>query len=207
MLDEMKVKEFIKELASNSPAPGGGSVACVNGAMAAGLGAMVCRLTIGKEIYKDVEDLFKEKLPKLDKLHAELTELIDKDANAFNGVMASFKMPKDTDEQIIARSKKIQEEYKKAALVPMSTARACKKVLDIILELGTQGNKNAVSDIAVGALNALTGLKSAILNVQINLPSIKDETFKSETRIEIEEMLKGADEKVQNLIDAAKSQF
>ncbi len=203
----MTVEGFIQELASDSAAPGGGSAACLAGALGAGLGAMVSRLTIGKKGYEAVESFFQEKIVELDVLHKELTELIDTDANAFNGVMAAFKLPKTTDEEKSARSAKIQEEYKVAALVPMTTVRTCKKVLDILLEIGTKGNKNALSDVAVGALNALSGLKGAALNVEINLPSIKDESFKSEMVKELEKIMNGLDDITSNLIKEARSLF
>ena len=203
----MTVEGFIQELASDSAAPGGGSAACLAGALGASLGAMVSRLTIGKKGYEAVESFFQEKIVELDVLHKELTELIDTDANAFNGVMAAFKLPKTTDEERSARSAKIQEEYKVAALVPMTTVRTCKKVLDILLEIGTKGNKNALSDVVVGALNALSGLKGAALNVEINLPSIKDESFKSEMVKELEEIMNGLDDITSNLIKEARSLF
>ncbi|UYP46595.1 hypothetical protein NEF87_002880 [Candidatus Lokiarchaeum ossiferum] len=207
LLKDLTVEGFIQELASDSAAPGGGSAACLAGALGAGLGAMVSRLTIGKKGYEALEPFFKEKIVELDELHKELTDLIDKDANAFNGVMAAFKLPKNTDEEKAARSAKIQEEYKVAALVPMTTVRACKKVLDILLEIGTKGNKNALSDVAVGALNALTGLKGAALNVEINLPSIKDEAFKSEMTRELAEIMSNLDYKISNLVIEIRDLF
>ncbi|MHA1584332.1 MAG: cyclodeaminase/cyclohydrolase family protein [Promethearchaeota archaeon] len=207
MLKDLKVQGFIEELASDSPAPGGGSAACVAGAMGAALGAMVSRLTVGKKGYESVNAFFEEQIPKLDKLHHHLTELIDEDANAFTGVIKAFKMPKDTEDNKRIRSKKIQEEYKKAALIPMTTVRTCKEVLDILFEMGVKGNKNALSDVAVGALSALTGLKSAALNVEINLPSIKDETFKSEMEEELSSILSNLDEKVNVLVKEAHSNF
>lgn len=206
-LKNYSVQGFVKELASDSPAPGGGSVACVAGAMGAALGAMVSRLTIGKKGYEDISPFFSEKLKELDELHHQLTLLIDKDANAFNGVMKAFKMPKDTEEQKAARSAKIQEEYKKAAMVPLETVKTCKSVLDVILDIGIKGNKNALSDIAVGAMNALTGLKSAALNVEINLPAIKDESFKKEVTSELNSILSGLDEKVNHLVEEARKNF
>jgi len=175
--------------------------------MGAGLAAMVSRLTLGKKGYEELEPFFSEKISQLDIHYKKLTKLIDKDANAFNGVIAAFKLPKDTDDAKTKRSAKIQEEYKNAALVPMETVRTCKSVLDIILEIGTKGNKNALSDIAVAALNALTGLKGAAYNVEINLPSIKDQKFNSKMKEELTTIMKGLDDKVSKLIKDAKSKF
>ncbi|MHA1794942.1 MAG: cyclodeaminase/cyclohydrolase family protein, partial [Promethearchaeota archaeon] len=170
-------------------------------------GAMVSRLTIGKKGYEEVSSLFSEKLKDLDELHHKLTMLIDKDANAFNGVIKAFKMPKDTEEQKAARSAKIQEEYKNAALVPLETVKTCKAVLDVLFEIGIKGNKNALSDIAVGAMNTLTGLKSAALNVEINLPAIKDEEFKTNVKNELLSIITGLDEKVNYLVEEARKNF
>ena len=206
-LIDMTLKEFFTELASSSPAPGGGSAACVAGAMGAALASMVANLTIGKEKYKEVEELFNEKKNQAQALMADLTTLIDRDANAFSGVIEAFKMPKETEEQKKARSAKIQEEYKKAASVPLETCRKCRGIIDLILEMGTKGNKNAVSDIAVGALCALTGLKSAALNVEINLPAIKDEEFVQKTRDELNKLLEGVEEKVNKLVEEVRKNF
>ncbi len=203
----MKITEFLDKLASNEPAPGGGSAACVAGAMGAALGSMVANLTIGKAGYEEHDEFFKEKVQKTEELRQLLTDLVDQDANAFSGVIDAFKMPKDTDEQKAARSAKIQEEYKKAAEVPMDTCIACRKVIDLHLEMGTKGNKNALSDIAVGALCALTALKSAALNVNINLPAIKDQDFVADYRKKLDELLEGVEQKVFKLVEEISSTF
>jgi glutamate formiminotransferase / formiminotetrahydrofolate cyclodeaminase len=184
-LTQLKLNAFVNELASDSPAPGGGSVAALDGALGAALGAMVCRLTIGKKEYESVQELMEKSLILFDKLSNDLVQAIEKDANAFNGVMAAFKMPKSTDEEIKARSTKIQNEYKIAAQVPLGTAKICRLVVDQLLKIGTKGNKNTLSDIAVGLQNAYSGLLSAIMNVEINLPSIKDKEFVKSTKEEI----------------------
>jgi len=206
-LENLSVADFLSELASDSPAPGGGSASCVSGAMGAGLAAMVLRLTIGKKGYEEHEQLFSEKLSQLDSNYKKLTNLINKDANAFNGVIAAFKLPKENEEDKKKRALKIQEEYKKAASIPMETVKTCKSVLDIIFEIGTKGNKNAMSDIAVAALNTLTGLKGAAYNVEINLPSIKDQEFVSKMKKELSTIMEGLDKKVSKLIEEARSKF
>lgn len=206
-LINLKMTSFLNELASDSPAPGGGSAACLTAAMGAALGSMVSNLTIGKEKYKDVEDFFKEKVQKTEKLRKKLTNLVYKDANAFSGVIQAFKMPKETEEQKAARSAKIQEEYKHAADVPMETCRTCREVIDLLEEMGTKGNAHALSDVAVGALCALTGLKSAALNVKINIPAIKDEAYVEETKKELNELLEGAEEKVNKLVEEIEKTF
>ncbi len=154
----MKLNAFLKELASDSAAPGGGSVAALDGSLGAALGAMVCRLTIGKKDYENVLDLMEKSLIIFDKLYVDLAQAIDRDANAFNGVMAAFKMPKSTDEEKTVRSAKIQEEYIVAAQFPLETAKTCRLVIDQLLKIGAKGNQNTLSDIAVGLQNAYSGL-------------------------------------------------
>ena len=207
MLVDMKITEFLKELASDSPAPGGGAAAALSGAMGAALAAMYMRLTIGKKNYEDVEDLFKKKLEEVEALRKRITELTDEDADAFNEVMAAFKLPKNTEEEKEARKKKIQEAFKKAATIPLETCKACRNVIDIVLEIGLKGNKNVMSDAAAAALCALNGLKTAALNVEINIPFIKDEEFVNKLRSELDEVMKDVDKKVEDLVNEIRKNF
>jgi len=209
MLINKVITDFLDELASDAPAPGGGSAACIAGAMGAALGSMVARLTIGKEDYKDVEKFFKKKLKKTEELRIKLTELTDKDANAFSGVIKAFRMPKDTEEEKASRSATILAEYKVAAEVPLDTCIACKEVIDLHIEMGTKGNKQALSDIAVGALCALTGLKSAMHNVEINLGWIKnkDAEYAEKMYAQLEELVEGVEEKVNRLDEEIRATF
>ncbi len=184
-LVSMKVNSFLSELASSSPAPGGGSVAALAGALGSALSSMVCNLTIGKEKYSDVQDEIKDTLKKSEKLRKELTELIDKDTEAFNDVMKAFKMPKETEGQKKKRSNAIQNGYKTAANVPLKTARTCEKILDLARLIAEKGNQNSITDAAVSGLMAQAGVDSAIFNVKINLVSIKDERFVDKISTEI----------------------
>ncbi len=189
-LASMKINNFINDLASSSPAPGGGSVAALAGSLGTALSSMVCNLTIGKEKYVDVQDEIKNTLKNSEQLRKKLTKLIDKDTEAFNDVMKAFRMPKETEEQKNRRSKAIQEGYKTAASVPLETAKTCEKILDVALVVAEKGNQNSITDAAVSALMAKSGVQSAILNVKINLGSIKDEKFVSEISAELEEIEK-----------------
>ena len=187
-LASMKVNSFLSELASSSPAPGGGSVAALAGGLGAALSSMVCNLTVGKEKYTAVQDEIKEVLKKSENLRKELTALIDKDTEAFNDVMKAFKMPKDTEEQKKKRTKAIQEGYKTATMVPLETAKTCEKILEVALIIAEKGNQNSITDSAVSALMANAGVKAAVLNVKINLGSIKDEKFVRKISAELEEI-------------------
>jgi len=196
----LSVKGFLSELASKSPAPGGGSVAALSGALGTALSSMVCNLTVGKEKYKDVENEIKEVLAKSEKLRKELTSLIDEDTEAFNDVMKAFKMPKETDEQKKKRSNAIQEGYKTAAQVPLKTAQTCTEILDIAKVLAEKGNQNSITDAAVSALMTKAGVKGAILNVRINLGSIKDEAFVGKISKELSELENSTERKTEEIL-------
>ena len=191
-LASMSVKDFLSELASSSPAPGGGSVAALSGALGAALSSMVCNLTIGKEKYLDVQDEIKKVLRKSETLRKKLTTLIDKDTQAFNDVMKAFKMPKETEEQKNNRSKAIQDGYKVAASVPLETARICEEILDVAMVVAEKGNTSSITDAAMSAIMAKAGVEGAILNVKINLGSIKDEKFVEKMRKELDEIEKNS---------------
>ena len=202
-LISLNIKQFLTELASSSPAPGGGSVAALSGALSAALSAMVCNLTIGKEKYIDIEKDIKISLKKIEKIREQLTDLIDLDTNAFNDVIKAFKMPKKTDEEIERRKNAIQKGYKNASMIPFKTAKTCQKILYIAQLLAEKGNKNSITDVAVSALMANTGLKSAILNVKINLGSINDKNYVKELSKNLSEIEKQSDiqtEKIMNII-------
>ncbi len=199
-LVSMKIGGFLSELASDSPAPGGGSVAALAGSLGAALSSMVCNLTIGKEKYADVQQEIKDTLKKSEQLRKELIKLIDEDTEAFNDVMKAFKMPKETEEQKEKRKQAIQKGYKTAAKVPLETAKTCEKILDVAMVVAEKGNKNSITDAAVSALMAQAGVKSAILNIKINLGSIKDDELVEKISFEIDELQKNADDKTNEIM-------
>jgi formiminotetrahydrofolate cyclodeaminase len=194
-LVKQNLKMFLDELASSSPAPGGGSVAALAGALGAALSSMVCNLTRGKQGYETAQAEIAEKLDKSEELRIGLTELIDKDTEAFNEVMNAIKMPKETEDQKEQRRKALQLAFKHAAEVPLETARKCIQVLEIARIVAEKGNKNSISDAAVSALMAQTGVQAAVLNVRINLSSIKDTKYVQQVSTELQELLQNAMEK------------
>jgi methenyltetrahydrofolate cyclohydrolase len=204
-LAETTVNSFLDELASESPAPGGGSVAALAGALGAALTSMVCNLTIGKENYQNVQDDMKKILKESEQLRSQLTELIDKDTLAFNEVMKALKMPKETEEQKEKRQQALQAGYKSAALVPLETAKTCEKILNLALVAAQKGNKNSITDAGVSALMAHAGVDSAIFNVKINLGSIKDEKFVEKISFELKELHEKTIEKTQNITNIIES--
>jgi formiminotetrahydrofolate cyclodeaminase len=157
--------------------------------MGAALVSMVCNLTIGKEKFADVEGQLKNTLVRSETLRAELTQLIADDAEAYNTVMAAFRLPKATNEEKASRGEAIQAATKKATLTPLATARACAAVIELGRLVAEIGNPSAISDVGAGVACAQAGLKAAILNVLINLASIKDEAFVSTHRAELDQVL------------------
>jgi formiminotetrahydrofolate cyclodeaminase len=192
---------FLDEVASKSPAPGGGSTAALAGSLAASLVSMVCHLTIGKKGYEDVENIMKKTLRESENIREELMDLIDKDTNAFDSVIAAFRMPKNTEKEQQIRKQAIQDGYKIAADVPLTTAGYCDQLWDYIQTVAEKGNKNSLSDAGVASLLTYAGLKGAILNVQINLDSIKDQAYNTEVKKKIYNLEKRANTYQKKIMD------
>lgn len=205
MLHTKTVGEFLNVLASDAPAPGGGSVAALNGALSASLLAMVCRLSLKKPELEARHAELQPLVGKLDAFKAELTKLITDDTEAFSVVMKAFKMPKDTDEAKSARSAAIQAGYIEAVNVPLTTARRCADVAACGAVVAKGFNENAGSDLGVGMECALTGLRGAAMNVRINLPSIKDAAYVSKVEAELQSLEKALDQSREIVLNALKN--
>ncbi|MFZ7103868.1 MAG: cyclodeaminase/cyclohydrolase family protein [Peptococcaceae bacterium] len=177
MLKELPLKEFIDELASSSPAPGGGSVAALAGSLSSALAAMVIHLTVDKGEYQENREELRAKLPELEALKKRLCADIDEDTRVFNEVIGAFKLPKDTAAAKELRANTIQKAMQNAALIPLEVAKNCLSAMHLIKLAAEKGNPQAVSDAGVACLLAYAGLHGALLNVEINLGSIKDEQF------------------------------
>ena len=204
MLIDKKVSNFLNELASNSPTPGGGSVAALAGALGAALISMVGNLTVGKKKYEDAEEDIKKILSSSEKLRYELSQLIEEDVKVFNNFMSTYKMPKETEDEKKVRAEKIQESLIEAAKVPLKVAYKCLDILSLSKEVAEKGNINVVSDAGVAALMAEAALESAILNVKINLKMITDEKTIEELSSSIQELLlkeKGQKDKVLEIVE------
>ena len=194
-LQNLTLKQFLEKTANNEPVPGGGSISALHGAVAAALTEMLANITIGKKNYSAVEETMKLNATKASALRTEFLTDIDRDAEAYNLVFQAFRLPKDTDEQKVLRSEKIQEATKVAAMVPMEVAERAFELLDLISETTRKGNKNAITDGCVAMMTCRTAVLGALLNVRINLASIKDERFVKElsekcNRIEKETLCK-----------------
>ncbi|MBP7320836.1 MAG: cyclodeaminase/cyclohydrolase family protein [Lachnospiraceae bacterium] len=181
-MKNMTLEAFVALTESDAPAPGGGSVAALAGALAAALTGMVANLTIGKEKFANVEDEMKVMEPKASELSKNLLDAIAEDSNSFNVYMDALKLPKTTDEEKEIRKQAMQNGLKEAAVVPLHTARMAYEVMDFAQLAVEKGNQNAVTDGKTGAMLARTAVLSAGLNVRINLESIKDEAFVQEMK-------------------------
>lgn len=188
MLTELTVKGLLAETAGDAPVPGGGSISALNGAIAAALAEMVANLTIGKKKYADVQDEMAEIAKSAAALQKELVLDVDRDSEAYDGVSQAFKLPKETEEEKAIRSAAIQENTKKAALVPMEVARRASALLPAIEAVVARGNQNAVTDGCVAMMCARVAVVGALFNVRINLTSIKDEEFVARLREEADRL-------------------
>ena len=182
MLMKKTVRSFVTELASDSPAPGGGSAAALAGSLGAALTTMVCNLSTD-------EEKFKQSLPEIQAIRSESASLMEKlmlavdaDAQAFKEVMNAYKLPKSSEAEKATRLETIQQAMKKAALLPLGVAGDCLEALKLAHRILPIGNANAASDAAVAGLMAYAAIQGALYNVKINLGFIKDTEFCSETR-------------------------
>ncbi|MDY2960580.1 MAG: cyclodeaminase/cyclohydrolase family protein [Hornefia sp.] len=174
-LVDMKITEFLEVLKSDAPAPGGGSVSALSGAQGCALFMMVADLTLGKEKYKDMEDICLNAKEKGKALYEELTAAVDKDTDAFNLISKAFKMPKNTDEEKAARKQAIADGTLVATEVPFRTMELGFQGLKLAESLVGHSNPNCASDLGVGILQLKACIYGAWLNVKINLPGVKDE--------------------------------
>jgi formiminotetrahydrofolate cyclodeaminase len=190
-LTDKPVTTFLDELAGDAPAPGGGSVAALSGALGAALIGMVCSFTVGRKAYADVQDEMTGIHAGSEALRQRLADLIEADVEAYTGYSKATKMPRETDEQKAERAAAVQAALKTATEVPMGVAESAVQVMDLCMPAAEKGNKYLVSDAGVAVLMAEAALRSAALNVLINLGSIKDEEFVAEKRAQLEELLEG----------------
>ncbi|MFA7576754.1 MAG: glutamate formimidoyltransferase [Candidatus Muiribacteriota bacterium] len=204
-LKDMKVTEFADELASDSPAPGGGSVAAMLGAMGAALAAMVTNLTYYKKEYTEHKNLMGEVGEKGQKLKRELLYAIDEDTNAFNKMAESRKLAKKTDEEIKIRNQAMEEANKYAMQVPFETMKKSFEVMKLAKEVAFYGNSNCLSDAGVANLCANAAIMGAYYNVKINAPSVEDKGFVQNMLDECSKLLAEKDklyEEIKNRVES-----
>ena len=207
MIKDKSVQTFLDELAGKASTPGGGSAAAVMGATGAALISMVGNFTLGKKGYEEVESAMQELLDASEDLRGRLTGMIQKDVEAFDQVMAAYGMPKDSDAQKAARGTAIQEGLKVAADVPLECARLCADVIRLTAPMARDGNRNVISDAGVAVLAAEAALRSAALNVYVNLGAIKDADFVRSRNGQLETILAGTRELTEEVYELVRSKL
>jgi glutamate formiminotransferase/formiminotetrahydrofolate cyclodeaminase len=192
----MDLRQFCNETLSDSPAPGGGSVAALMGALGVSLGGMVANLSAGKRGWEDKLQFFSDWAVKAQQLKDELLFLVDEDTAAFNKVMTAFGLPKESAEEKTARSAAIQSANKYAAEIPLRVMETASRAYALLAEMAEKGNPASISDVGVGALAVRACIDGAAMNVRINLAGLKDETFKNSLR-----------EKMKRIADDSDAEF
>jgi glutamate formiminotransferase len=192
-LAKMNLREFCNETLSDSPAPGGGSVAALMGALGASLGGMVANLSAGKRGWDDKLEYFSDWAVKAQQLKDELLALVDEDTAAFNKVMDAFALAKESAEEKAARVAAIEQATKHAAEVPLKVMEIASKSYEILSEMAQNGNRASISDVGVGLLATRACVEGAALNVKINLAQLKDEKFKSDVLKKVQQTIADSD--------------
>lgn len=173
-LQDLTLKEFLEKTCGKDPVPGGGSVSALCGALAASLGEMVTGLTIGKKKYAEVEEEMLRYAPQMEVARRNFINFIDEDSDAYQLVFDAYKLPKETEEEKKKRNEAIQAATLQAALVPLRVAETAVGIMGAIFEIGSKGNRNAVTDACVAMMCARTAVLGAVLNVRINLSGLDD---------------------------------
>lgn len=189
----MTLADFVTSVSADSPAPGGGSVSALAGSLGASLAAMVGGLTWGKKGYEDALPELAGMALDAHETAGRLLRLVDEDSDAYDRVLASLRLPRGTEAQKAARSEAIQDATKAAALTPLETARNCLSAMKQCMVAIRRGNRNSITDGATGAFMARAGLEGALLNVRINLGSLKDEEFRRTLEAETAALLAESD--------------
>lgn len=198
---------YLDDAAAKLPAPGGGSVSALAGALGAAMSSMVANFTVGKEKYKEVEDEVSQILSESEGLRKRLTELMDADIEVYGKVSAAYRLPKRSEEEKGKRSQAIQEACKEALEVPLQAVRCCYEILKLNKRLVDIGNENLISDVGVAVILAEAALQGAAINVEINLSSIKDEVFVKEKRSSLEPILAKAGEMKDMVLGKVRSKM
>jgi methenyltetrahydrofolate cyclohydrolase len=189
VIAQQPIDRFLDQLASAAPTPGGGSAAAMMGAMGAALVSMVCRLTIGRKDCEGVETPMRQALAEAEALRQRLTAMIEDDVQAFEALMAAYTLPRATDQDRLTRGAAIQQALQQATDVPLACASACAEVIGLSQRVAPIGHRGVISDAGVAVLTAHAALRSAALNVYINVPSIKDLEFARDRRARLEALL------------------
>ncbi len=196
---DASVSSFLDALASGAPTPGGGGAAALAGAMAAALVSMVCNLTIGRQRYAEAEAEMRQVLDRAERLREELQQLAEDDVMVFSRLSAAYKLPRATEADLAIRRDAIQASLRRATDVPLRTARAAAAVFPLCPAAAERGNQAAVSDIGAAALLAHSAVRSALLNVEINLRTLEDTLYVQHVRDEVERLTSGLSDEAERI--------
>ena len=200
MLSELTITEFLSRTASSDPVPGGGSISALGAAISAALSEMVAALSIGRKGYESSEKEMMEIIQRARGLREKLTKDIDRDSDAYSQVITAFRLPNDTEENKNRRRQAVQEGFKQAALIPLGVAKDASDLLNLAEKVVNRGNKNAVTDAAVAVMMARAAILGALLNVKINLNSIKDKNFVEDIKSQVQEIESTVEWKEKNIL-------
>lgn len=206
-IESQSVGAFLDALASNAPAPGGGSVAALSGAMAAGLVSMVCALTIGKKQFAEFEDELRGIHDRAETLRKQLQDLAQEDVAVFSRLSATYKLPRVTDADAATRQAAIQTVTRAAAEVPMRVAQAAAALLPLCTALSSRCSRLIVSDVGVAAILARATVQSAILNIEINLSGLEDQIYVRQTRARLADLVIGLSEETDGVIEIVRNRI
>jgi formiminotetrahydrofolate cyclodeaminase len=198
MYADQPLMDYINDAASNKPAPGGGSVSALVGALGSTMAQMAANFTVGKEKFQDVEDEVQELLARCKDACARLLELMEEDIAAYSIVTAAYRMPRETPDQKAERTAKIQDALSEAMQVPLEACRQCLYLTQAVRSLAEVANPNLASDVGVAAIFARAAFQGAKLNVLVNLANIKDKELVIKTENEIDD----AENEIEGLAEA-----
>lgn len=188
-MKEWTIEQFLSELASKAPVPGGGGAAALSGAVGCALGGMVGNLTIGKKKYADVEERVLQILSETDRLQQELLYLMEEDARAFEPLSRAYGMPKETEEEWAAKEQVMEAALKDASLVPLQIMETAGQMLDLLEELAQIGSRLAVSDVGVGVQLCRSAVLGASMNIFINTKMMKDRGLAEQLNEKAEQLI------------------
>lgn len=206
-LVELRLNDFVDEVSRESPAPGGGSIAALVGALGASLSSMVSNLTANKRGSEDVDEVLNKAAEECQEIKNALVKSVDEDTNAFNAYMNARRLPNKTAEEKKAREEAMQAGLKQAVMVPLNTAKQSYRAIEIAEVVAQNGNPKSITDVGVGAQSAYTGVLGGIYNVLINLKNIKDKKFVDEMRTTCAELKEKANKKLSDVLNFVESKL
>lgn len=206
-LSQQPIGAFLDALASGAPTPGGGSVAALSGAMAAGLVGMVCALTVGKKGYDEVQGEVRSIAEQADALRAELAGLAQADIDVFGRLASAYKLPRITEADAASRRAAIQTVTRQAAEVPLAVGRAAVALLPLCAPAASRFNRTVASDIGVAVQLVRAAVQSAIINVEVNLSSLEDQRYVREARAQLDDLTVGLDDEIAGVLEIVRERI